>query len=208
MPGSKFGIALDELPEAVRRLRAAGARLASIGAHIGSDISDLQPFGELARMLGGLADELGADGVDLGGGWAGPPATYAAAVRPHLSATRAVVVEAGRGLVADGGWLLTSVVWVQDRGHLVADAGMTELLRPMLYGARHPVAVLTPEQGFFRIGAGRWRGRSARRETCWPMTSTSGLPQARAPCSRSQASAPTDWRWPRTTTAVCDPPRP
>ena len=59
--------------------------VASIGAHIGSDISDLQPFGELARMLGGLADELGADGVDLGGGWAGPPATYAAAVRPHLS---------------------------------------------------------------------------------------------------------------------------
>jgi diaminopimelate decarboxylase len=142
--GSKFGIALDELPEAVRRLRAAGARLASIGAHIGSDISDLQPFGELARMLGGLADELGADGVDLGGGWAGPPATYAAAVRPQLSATSAVVIEPGRGIVADAGWLLTSVVRVQDRGHLVADAGMTELLRPMLYGARHPITVLSP----------------------------------------------------------------
>ncbi len=44
----------------------------------------------------------------------------------------------------DAGWLLTRVVRVQARGHLIADAGMTELLRPMLYGARHPVTVLTP----------------------------------------------------------------
>lgn len=144
---SKFGIALDELPEAVRRLEAAGTQLAWVGAHIGSDISDLQPFGELARLLGGLADELGADGVDLGGGWAGQPATYAAAVHPHLSLARAVIVEPGRSIVADAGWLLTSVVRVQDRGHLVADAGMTELLRPMLYGARHPVTVITPGAG-------------------------------------------------------------
>ena len=44
----------------------------------------------------------------------------------------------------DAGWLLTRVVRLQARGHLIADAGMTELLRPMLYGARHPVTVLTP----------------------------------------------------------------
>ncbi|MGH2402669.1 MAG: diaminopimelate decarboxylase, partial [Candidatus Limnocylindria bacterium] len=53
-----------------------------------------------------------------------------------------LVVEPGRSIVRDAGWLLTRVVRVQARGHLVADAGMTELLRPMLYGARHPVSVL------------------------------------------------------------------
>jgi diaminopimelate decarboxylase len=47
-------------------------------------------------------------------------------------------------VVADAGWLVTRVVRVQARGHLVADAGMTELLRPMLYGARHPVSLLAP----------------------------------------------------------------
>jgi diaminopimelate decarboxylase len=46
--------------------------------------------------------------------------------------------------VGGAGWLLTRVVRVQARGHLVADAGMTELLRPMLYGARHPVTLLSP----------------------------------------------------------------
>lgn len=44
--------------------------------------------------------------------------------------------------LAGAGWLLTRVVRVQPRGHLVADAGMTELIRPMLYGARHPVHLL------------------------------------------------------------------
>lgn len=46
--------------------------------------------------------------------------------------------------MAEAGWLLTRVVRVQERGHLVADAGMTELLRPMLYGARHPVSLILP----------------------------------------------------------------
>jgi diaminopimelate decarboxylase len=141
---SKFGIALDELPEAAERLRRAGVRPASVGAHIGSDIADPEPFGELAALLHRLAGELEADGVDLGGGFAGDPAAYADHVRPHLPAGRAVVVEPGRAIVAEAGWLLTRVVRVQARGHLVADAGMTELLRPMLYGAHHAVQVLEP----------------------------------------------------------------
>jgi len=52
-------------------------------------------------------------------------------------------------VVADAGWLLTRVVRVQPRPserltYLVADAGMTELIRPMLYGAVHPVALMAP----------------------------------------------------------------
>ena len=141
---AKFGIALDELPSALALLRASGARPASIGAHIGSDIAAAEPFGRLAAILAGLAEEAGAERIDLGGGYAGPPAAWASTVLPHLPDPARLIVEPGRGIVRDAGWLLTRVVRVQARGHLIADAGMTELLRPMLYGARHPVTVLTP----------------------------------------------------------------
>jgi diaminopimelate decarboxylase len=65
-----------------------------------------------------------------------------------------MVVEPGRGIVAQAGWLLTRVVRVQERGHLVADAGMTELIRPMLYGAPHPVSLIEP--GGMTHGSTRW----------------------------------------------------
>ncbi|MEO7295981.1 MAG: diaminopimelate decarboxylase, partial [Candidatus Limnocylindria bacterium] len=141
---AKFGIALDELPVAVERLRQAGRRPSSIGAHIGSAISDAEPFGHLAALMVRLARETEAEQIDLGGGFAGSPAAWAAAVRLHLPDTTRLIVEPGRSIVRDAGWLLTRVVRVQARGHLIADAGMTELLRPMLYGASHPVTVLTP----------------------------------------------------------------
>ena len=141
---AKFGIALDEVPAALERLRSAGMRPASIGAHIGSAIADPEPFGPLAALLARLADGTGAERIDLGGGFAGSPAAWAATVRPHLADPARLIVEPGRSIVRDAGWLLTRVVRVQARGHLIADAGMTELLRPMLYGARHPVTVLRP----------------------------------------------------------------
>ena len=139
---AKFGIALDELPAALERLRSAGIRPWSIGAHIGSAITDPEPFGRLAELLHRLADEAGAERIDLGGGFAGSPAEWATAIRPHLPDPARLIVEPGRSIVGDAGWLLSRVVRVQARGHLIADAGMTELLRPMLYGARHPVMVL------------------------------------------------------------------
>jgi diaminopimelate decarboxylase len=139
---SKFGIALDELPAVRRALDAAGRTLASVGAHIGSDIAEVGPFALLAELLADCSRDLNTSAVDLGGGFAGAPAAFAAAVHPHLPDPARLVVEPGRGIVAGAGWLLTRVVRVQARGHLVADAGMTELIRPMLYGARHPVSVL------------------------------------------------------------------
>jgi diaminopimelate decarboxylase len=53
--GAKFGIALDELPDAFGRLGRAGRQVESIGAHIGSNISDPRPFARLAMLLRGLA---------------------------------------------------------------------------------------------------------------------------------------------------------
>ena len=140
--GAKFGIALDELPTAVERLQRAGRHLSSIGAHIGSGVTDAKPFGQLAELISRIADETGAERTDLGGGFAGAPAAWASAVQPHVSDLARLIVEPGRSIVRDAGWLLARVTRVQARGHMVADAGMTELLRPMLYGARHPVTVL------------------------------------------------------------------
>jgi diaminopimelate decarboxylase len=139
---AKFGIALDEVPAALARVRAADRRLASIGAHIGSDIGDPEPFRQTIERLVRLAAEAGAVTVDLGGGFSGDPATYAGAVGPALPAGIGVILEPGRSIVADAGWLLARVIRVQARGHLVLDAGMTELIRPMLYGARHPVMLV------------------------------------------------------------------
>ncbi len=142
--GSKFGISLDELSEALRRIRVAGGKLESIGAHIGSEIADLDAFRRLAELLARLASEAGAQRVDLGGGWIGAPEGYAAAIGSALPEPGLLIVEPGRSIVGDAGWLVTRVVRIQARGHLVVDAGMTELIRPMLYGAEHPVSVLAP----------------------------------------------------------------
>ena len=148
---SKFGVALDELPEALEML--GGRSLASIGAHIGSDIRDAGPFTLVAELLARLAAGSRAERVDLGGGFVGSPAAHAAAIRAHLPDTARLIVEPGRSVVAEAGWLLTRVVRIQARGHLVADAGMTELIRPMLYGARHPVTLLAPGAG---VAERRW----------------------------------------------------
>ncbi len=139
---SKFGIALGDVAMARQRVRAAGLALESVGAHIGSAIDDPSPFGLLAARMMALAHELGAERIDLGGGFAGAPDAWAAAVLPHIDRPARLVIEPGRSIVRDAGWLVTRVIRVQGRGHIVVDAGMTELLRPMLYGAHHPVELL------------------------------------------------------------------
>jgi diaminopimelate decarboxylase len=146
---SKFGIPIAQLPEALAEVRGAGREPASIGAHIGSAIESLEAF---AILAGRLADATTAlpptTRIDLGGGLAtADPAALAAAVRPHLPDARRFILEPGRSLVADAGWLLTRIVRVQPRPpegqtYLVGDAGMTELIRPVLYGAVHPVALV------------------------------------------------------------------
>lgn len=150
--GSKFGIALADVSEAIRRLRSAGRGLESVGAHIGSDIGELGPFVRLAHLLRELAARTGAERIDLGGGYRGDPTSFAAAIGRELRDPRRLIVEPGRSIVGSAGWLLTRVVRVQPRGHLVADAGMTELIRPMLYGARHPVHLLTAGEPLPRSG--------------------------------------------------------
>ena len=143
---SKFGIPIAQLDQARATVAAAGRELESIGAHIGSDIHDTAAFAELARVLSAVE----APRIDLGGGSAqGDPDALADAIRPHLPDSSCLILEPGRSLVADAGWLLTRITRVQPRPadgltYLVADAGMTDLIRPMLYGAEHPVTFVAP----------------------------------------------------------------
>lgn len=148
---SKFGFTWTDLDAALDRCHAAGRSVESIGAHVGSAIDDLGTLARLAEQLAEAAARAGATRINLGGGAATGVsiAALADAVRPHLPDASRLILEPGRSLVADAGWLLTRVVRVQPRPesgitYLVADAGMAEFIRPMLYGAEHPVALLQP----------------------------------------------------------------
>lgn len=157
---SKFGIPLTLLLEALAALTDAGRQPESIGAHIGSAVESVDAFGELASRLADAAAGLPGIRINLGGGLAKADApALAAAIRPHLAPAERLILEPGRSLVADSGWLVTRVVRVQPRPddgltYLVADAGMTELIRPMLYGAVHPVE-LVANGAALPIGLGR-----------------------------------------------------
>jgi diaminopimelate decarboxylase len=150
---SKFGITWTDLDQALDRCRAAGRTIESVGAHVGSAIDDLGTYALLAGLLAEAVGRTGAARTNLGGG-SGIQMSVAAladAVRPHLPNSRRLILEPGRSLVADTGWLVTRVVRVQPRPeagltYLVADAGMSELIRPVLYGADHPVSLLHPGQ--------------------------------------------------------------
>ena len=157
---NKLGIVIADVPALCAHARTlAGIDIVGLHAHIGSQITDLNPLARAARALVDLARELAAGGtriehLDLGGGlgvsYDGsrvPTAReYADAVLPIVrDAGLAIVLEPGRQIVAPAGALLTRVVDVKEAGgsgdrlFAVMDAGMTELIRPMLYNAFHRI---------------------------------------------------------------------
>jgi diaminopimelate decarboxylase len=155
---NKFGIAIGDVAALCAHARGlAGVEVVGLHAHIGSQITDLEPLTRAAAALVALACELAAAGtriehLDLGGGlgvsYDGsrvPTAhEYASAVLPIVRRSGlAIVLEPGRQIVAPAGALLTRVVDVKNAGagrlFVVMDAGMTELIRPMLYNAFHRI---------------------------------------------------------------------
>ena len=160
----KFGVAIREARSIAREAaRRGGLRFAGLHVHVGSQMLGLGPLRRAAAAAVDLARELAGDGVtlehlDLGGGLgiaydgaAGeqPPSVeaYAAAlveaVRPS---GLTLIVEPGRAVVGPAGVLLGSVVDVKPRADgvwfVVLDAGMSELMRPALYGAYHRIALV------------------------------------------------------------------
>jgi diaminopimelate decarboxylase len=142
-----------------------GLQPVGVHAHIGSQITDLAPLRESAEALAALVGDLKEDGialehVDLGGGlgisYDGTPAPtladYAAAVLPAVGRTGlTTLLEPGRAIVGPSAVLLGRVIDVKayfdDKPFVVLDAGMTELLRPALYGAYHRIEPVTPRPG-------------------------------------------------------------
>ena len=124
---------------------------------MGSQITHLEPLQHAAEALATLACELRRAGIqiehlDIGGGLgiayegqAVPSAAdYAAAVLPSVRKTGlALILEPGRFLVGQAGVLITRVVDIKPQAggklFVIVDAGMTELMRPMLYGAFHRI---------------------------------------------------------------------
>ena len=162
----KFGVPIADARTIVREA-SARTELAFVGlhVHIGSQMLGLDPLRRAAAAVVALAQELRDDGVrvthlDLGGGLGIPykdeavPAadTYTAAlvdvVRPS---GLTLIVEPGRAVVGPAGALLASVVDVKPRvggtHFVVLDAGMSELLRPALYGAFHRIEAVAGRAG-------------------------------------------------------------
>lgn len=145
---SKFGVRLEEVPACVRAIREAGHALRGLHLHIGSAIREAGDFASAYERVAALARQTGPlEVLDVGGGWSLDADLAGIAERAREAAGAfgaALWAEPGRYLVAGAGTLLTRVVGVKRtaRDFVLLDAGMTELLRPMLYGANHPVRAL------------------------------------------------------------------
>jgi diaminopimelate decarboxylase len=166
LKSNKFGIAIGDVRSLARKAAAlTGLELVGLHSHVGSQITDLAPLRRAASALVALSRELRDDGIaiehlDLGGGlgisYDGTPAPtaqdYAAALLPAVrDSGLSIILEPGRSIVGPAGVLVASVVDVkpQPGGKLfvILDAGMTELIRPMLYNAFHRIEPVTPASG-------------------------------------------------------------
>jgi diaminopimelate decarboxylase len=166
LKSNKFGVALREARAiyAERRSRSS-LRFVGVHIHIGSQITSAEPLRRAAEALVSLAMDLTEDGfniehVDLGGGlgiaYEGrpmiTPKEYAAAVVPELKRLGVpVVLEPGRAVVGHSGALVSRVVDTKrnpdGRQFAVLDAGMTELMRPALYGSFHRIVPVMAREG-------------------------------------------------------------
>lgn len=164
----KFGVDAQTAVSLLRRA-AADPWLEPVGlaAHIGSQITALEPFGQTALFLVDLAARLAGAGVrlrylDVGGGLGveygneagdAPPSIaewVTAVAAPVRAAGYGLVIEPGRSIAAPAGALLAQVLYLkrqEQKQFAVVDAGMNDLLRPALYQAHHPILPLRRPAG-------------------------------------------------------------
>jgi diaminopimelate decarboxylase len=155
---NKFGMTLESFRELIPNLAArSGLKLVAVHVHVGSQITTLEPLRRAAAFVVSVATELRSRGVpleylDLGGGlgisYDGSPVPaaeeYVAALVDEVRGSRLpIVIEPGRTIAGPAGALLARVIDIKPRDEasdfLILDAGMTELLRPALYGAFHQI---------------------------------------------------------------------
>jgi diaminopimelate decarboxylase len=171
---NKFGIPISTARDVyARAAKLPGVNVTGVDMHIGSQITELQPFNDAFALLSEFVRSLRTDGhvishVDLGGGLGIPyredndppprPEAYAAMVK---TATRdlgcTLIFEPGRLLVGNAGILVTRVLYLkrgEAKNFIIVDAGMNDLIRPTLYEAHHDIRpVRRPAQGDWRMVA-------------------------------------------------------
>jgi diaminopimelate decarboxylase len=150
---SKFGFSMADIPAAIARVREVpGLSLRGIHAHIGSQLLELEPFRREVAALAQLGHGVGGFSIyDLGGGlgiayteaqhppeievWVG--ALVGAAHEAGIDPSKRILVEPGRALTANAGLTLYTVESVKRNVStwVAVDGGMSDNLRPMLYGA-------------------------------------------------------------------------
>lgn len=135
-------------------------RWEGLSAHIGSQITTLDPFRRAVKRLVGYVEELKAQGIplrylDVGGGLGvrysdqNPPkrTAYAKLIKELVrGAGVEILLEPGRSIIAQSGVLLTRVAYTKmNRGKrfVIVDGAMNDLMRPSLYGAIHPITLAT-----------------------------------------------------------------
>ena len=150
---NKFGVPIERAVELYRRAASlTNVEVVGIDCHIGSQLTELEPFLEAMDRLLALIDRLAAEGIhihhlDVGGGLGVTysdetpphPEQYAAALKAKLAGRDLqLIFEPGRAIVANAGILVTQVEYLkegEDRHFAIVDAAMNDLIRPSLYGA-------------------------------------------------------------------------
>jgi diaminopimelate decarboxylase len=159
---TKFGIPFAHAREAyAHAAKLKGIEIVGVDVHIGSQITDLEPFELAFRRVGELVAALRADGhsidrLDLGGGLGVPyennnrpppdPAAYGAMVtRVTQGFGCRLLFEPGRLIAANAGVLVSRVLYVKRgdaRTFLILDAAMNDLIRPALYESFHEIVAV------------------------------------------------------------------
>lgn len=166
---NKFGISIEMLEAIVKRCVASPhIDLRGLHFHIGSQITQSDPFRMLCNVVNNLQDHYNAQGIyfpiiNVGGGlgidYDHPDTnpvpdfrTYFSMFNKHLRLRpgQELHFELGRSIVAQCGSLITKVLYVKqglNKRFVIVDAGMTDLIRPALYQAHHTIQNLTSASG-------------------------------------------------------------
>ncbi|MCK0167618.1 diaminopimelate decarboxylase [Jannaschia sp. S6380] len=165
---NKFGIPIAKARQVYAEIAALpGLRVVGIDVHIGSQLTDLDPFRQAYAKVADLTHALRADGhsierLDLGGGLGIPyarsnlappvPLEYGQVIRDEVGDLGCEIeIEPGRLIAGNAGILLASTIFVKEgegRDFLILDAAMNDLIRPAMYGAHHDIVpVVEPAPG-------------------------------------------------------------
>lgn len=159
---NKFGIPIAKAREVYARAAALpGIRVVGIDVHIGSQLTDLEPFRLAYRKVAALTEALRADGhqierLDLGGGLGIPyersnaapplPEDYGRMIAEeagHLGCE--IEIEPGRLIAGNAGLMVSEIIYVKEgegRDFLILDSAMNDLVRPAMYDAHHDIVPL------------------------------------------------------------------